>query len=242
MTERSAPPLLLIPGLLCDAATWQPQVEALGGVADCVIARHGLADSITAMAHQALAAMPPGPFAVAGHSMGGRVALEIMRMAPARVTRLALLDTGYQALADGPPGQAERAQRQALLEMARTQGMRAMGTRWARGMVHADRLAGPLFEEILQMIERATPEVFAAQIEALLARPDTTALLPAIRVPTLLLCGREDAWSPLARHEAMQALIPGATLAVIEHCGHMSTMEQPEAVSDALTAWLAGKP
>lgn len=234
----SPAPLLLIPGLLCDDATWQPQCEALAGTATCVVARHGLANSITQMARQALAAMPAGRFAVAGHSMGGRVALELTRLAPERVSHLALLDTGYQPLADGAAGEAERAQRHELLAIARTQGMRAMGERWASGMVHPDRLGTPLFEQVLRMIERATPETFAAQIEALLGRPDATPQLAGIRVPTLVLCGREDAWSPPARHEALHALIPLSRLVVIPDCGHMSTMEQPEAVSTALRALL----
>jgi pimeloyl-ACP methyl ester carboxylesterase len=113
-----------------------------------------------------------------------------------------------------------------------------MGQAWARGMVHPDRLDTPLFEAILAMIERSSPAQFEAQIQALLARPDATALLPGIRVPTTLICGREDGWSPVSRHEEMQALIPGSQLAVIEHSGHMSTMEQPEAVSAALLRWL----
>jgi pimeloyl-ACP methyl ester carboxylesterase len=238
--DSSRPWLLLIPGLLCDDAVWSEQVAALGGVARCVIARHGLANSLDAMARQALALLPPGvPFSVAGHSMGGRCALEIVRRVPHRVRRLALLDTGYQARPPGAAGEAERAQRLALLAQSRTDGMRAMGRVWARGMVHPSRLDTPLFEDILRMIERASPAQFEAQIQALLDRPDCSDLLASIRVPTLLLCGREDLWSPLSRHEEMQARMPGSHLAVIEHCGHMSTMEQARGVSQALADWLA---
>lgn len=177
-------------------------------------------------------------FALAGHSMGGRVALEVVRRAPQRVRKLALLDTGYQPRAPGEPGEKERAQRQALLELARTRGMRAMGEQWARGMVHPDRLGSAVFQEILAMIERSTPQRFEGQVRALLERPDATPVLGAIECPTLLLCGRQDGWSPLARHEEMQRAIPGATLAVIEDSGHMSPMEQPQAVSEALAGWL----
>ncbi|MBN9410706.1 MAG: alpha/beta hydrolase [Burkholderiales bacterium] len=241
MTTGEPTPLLLIPGLLCDDVVWQPQIAALAGIADCTVARNGATDSITRMAEQALALMPPGPFAVAGHSMGGRVALEIVRLAPERVSRLALLDTGYQAIAPGLPGQGERNGRMQLLEVARTQGMRAMGERWARGMVHPDVVGTPLFEAVLDMLERATPDLFEAQIHALLGRPDATPLLPHIRVPTLVLCGREDGWSPLARHETMRDLIGDvARLAVVEHCGHMSTMEQPGVVSGWMARWLGG--
>lgn len=114
-----------------------------------------------------------------------------------------------------------------------------MGAQWARGMVHPTRIGTPVFEAILQMIERHTPDMFAAQIKALLARPDASALLPQIHCPTLLLCGRDDLWSPLARHEEMQRQIAGARLEVIDRCGHMATMEQPQAVSQALAQWLA---
>jgi pimeloyl-ACP methyl ester carboxylesterase len=116
--------------------------------------------------------------------------------------------------------------------------MREMGRDWARGMVHPARLATPLFGEILDMIERRTPAVFEAQVAALLARPDARPVLQALRCPVLLACGRQDAWSPLSRHEEMLALVPHARLAVIEDSGHMSTMEQPAAVSQALLEWL----
>lgn len=237
------PVLLLIPGLLCDEAVWQAQVQALAPVADCIVARHGMADTIEGMARQALALVPPGaPLSVAGHSMGGRCALEIWRQAPERVRRLALLDTGYQARPAGATGEAEAAQRMALLTLARTEGMRAMGRHWARGMVHPARWESPVFGQILDMIERFTPAQFEAQIQALLHRPEATDLLPGITVPTLLLCGREDGWSPLSRHEEMQRHIPGARLVAVEDCGHMSTMEQPQAVASALERWLHEPP
>jgi len=235
-------PLLLLPGLMCDAAVWQPQVEALADVADCIVPDYGRLDALAAMASHALASVPEGPFAVAGHSMGGRVAFELLRQAPQRIARLALLDTSYHPLAPGAEGERERAGRFALLHTARTLGMRPMARQWATGMVHPDRHGTPLFEAVLDMIERSSPEVFAAQIDALLARPDATPLLAAIRCPTLLLCGREDGWSPPARHEFMRSQIPGATLTVLEHCGHMSTMERPDAVSAALRHWLAAPP
>lgn len=228
---------MLLPGLMCDAAVWAPQVESLQ--ANCVIPAWGLRDSLSAMAQQVLAEAPTERFHLAGHSMGGRVALEVMRLAPQRVERLALLDTGTHPLAAGEAGEKERAGRLALLKMAQEQGMRAMGRQWARGMVHPSQLDTPLFDAILDMIERSNPAQFAAQINALLTRPDAAPLLPTIQCPTLVLCGRDDAWSPPAQHEAMQALIPGATLSIIEHCGHMCTMEQPQAVNAAMAAWLA---
>lgn len=230
--------LMLLPGLNCDAAVWAPQVAALKDQARCVIPAWSLRDSLTTMAEQVLAEAPTERFSVAGHSMGGRVALEVFRLAPQRVERLALLSTGTHPLAVGEAGEKERAGRMLLLEIARAQGMRAMGQQWARGMVHRDRLDTPLFEHVLDMLARGSAEQYAAQIKALLNRPDAGPLLPTIACPTLVLTGREDAWSGPAQHEAMAAAIPNATLAIIEHCGHMCTLEQPQAVNEALAAWL----
>lgn len=232
------PVLLLLPGLLCDDRVWRDQCTSLSH-ALCVIPHYGMADSVGEMARIALAACDAPRLAVVGHSMGGRVALEIARLAPARVARMALLDTGIDPLAAGEAGAKEIAGRHALLDVARTAGMRAMGREWARGMVHPDRLDTPLFEEILAMIERNTPERFAAQIEALIHRPDARDVLSALRVPTLIACGRQDAWSPFARHEAMHRLCPSSRLAAIEHSGHMTTMEQPAVVTALLREWLS---
>lgn len=235
----SAKRLLLLPGLLCDGTVWLDQISALGESADCTVVDYGALSSIEAMARHALAVAPPGAFSVAGHSMGGRVALEIARIAPERVARLALLDTGYQGRSEGLQGEAEQRGRERLLDIARKQGMRAMGEAWAPGMVHPSRIGTPVFDAILDMIERKTPDIYGAQIQALLGRPDATGMLGGIACPTLLLCGREDTWSPLSRHEQMHAAIPDSRLAIIENSGHMSTMEQPGAVNGALAAWLA---
>ncbi|VVD70356.1 alpha/beta fold hydrolase [Pandoraea nosoerga] len=232
------PPLLMLPGLLCDRVAWAATAALLPQF-DCRVPSWGTLDTIGAMAQHVLATVAEPRFAVAGHSMGGRVALEVARRAPHRVTHLALLDTGYQALPEGEAADKERAGRAALLARARAEGMRAMGQVWATGMVHPDQIATPLFESILDMIERSSPEQFAAQIHALLGRPDATAVLGELRCPTLVLCGRQDTWSPLARHEIMAGLIPGAVLRVVEHSAHMSPMERPQAVADAMREWLA---
>jgi pimeloyl-ACP methyl ester carboxylesterase len=117
--------------------------------------------------------------------------------------------------------------------------MRAMGIQWTQKMVHPDRLSDMLLmEAILEMIERKTPEIYSAQIKALLARPDATPLLTGIKCPTLVLCGRQDAWSGLAQHEFMARMIPDSRLVVIEDCGHMSTMERPAEVAVAMREWL----
>lgn len=233
------PTLMLLPGLNCDAEVWQSQIEALQHQVNGHVPAWGLRDSLHDMAEQVLQEAPTERFNLAGHSMGGRVALQVMRLAPQRVQRLALLSTGTHPLPEGAAGQKEMQGRMDLLQIARAQGMRAMAQSWARGMVHPDRLDTPLYEAVLAMLERGSAEQFAAQIKALLNRPDAADLLPAIACPTLVLTGREDSWAGPAQHETMAAAIPGATLTIVEHCGHMCTMEQPEAISQALVQWLA---
>jgi pimeloyl-ACP methyl ester carboxylesterase len=230
--------LLLLPGLLCDAAAWAPVLPHVGAVAACRIPEYADETSLGAMAERVLATAP-ATFAVAGHSMGGRVALEIVRRAPERVERLALLDSGFRARPDGAAGDQERAGRMALLGVARTQGMRAMARAWVQPMVHpARRDDAVLIDAILDMFERRTPTQYAGQIEALLARPDAADVLRGVACPTLVLAGREDGWSPPAQQEEMAALVRGSRLAIIDECGHMATMEQPATVATALVNWL----
>lgn len=232
-------PLVLLPGLMCDRVVWGAVLQALGDERDVDIAAYGDIDSLGAMAERVLD-LAPQRFAVAGHSMGGRVALEIFRRAPDRVAGLALLDTNYLPRAAGEAGVREERERMELLDTARARGTRAMGQTWVRGMVHPARLADrPLVDGILDMFARKSADTFAAQIRALLDRPDAGPLLPRIACPALVLCGREDTWSPPARHEEMAGAIPGARLAVIEACGHMAPMERPRDVAAALAAWLA---
>ena len=232
-------PLILVPGLMCDGIVWEPIFPTLAGHAICQIADHGDANSLTLMAQQILDTALPR-FALAGHSMGGRVAMEVLRLAPHRVSKLALLDTGYKARADGAAGDEEARKRHALLDIARTQGVRTMALQWVQGMVDPPSLSdAALIKSIVAMFERKSADIFAHQITALLARPDATPVLASVRVPTLVLCGRADSWAPLSQHEEMVALIPGrATLHVVEHAGHMSTMEQPQAVAQTMLTWL----
>ena len=231
--------LLLLPGLMCDASVWMPQVAALSPQVDCQVPDYGLRDSLPAMAQQVLDEAPTPRFALAGHSMGGRVALEMLRLAPQRITHLALLDTGTHPRAPGDAGDKERVVRMALLALAQAQGMRTMGQQWLRGMVHPAVLDTPLYEAMLAMVGRSSPVQFAAQIQALLSRPDAAGLLPSVTCPTLVLTGRDDTWSPPEQHRQMAQAIPGSQLCIVENCGHMSTLEQPQAVIAALTTWLS---
>ena len=219
---------------MCDATFWQPLADTL----PCQVIDYGDADTITAMAEVVLA-VAPQHFVMAGHSMGGRVALEVARMAPERVQKIILMDTGYLPRQPGAAGDTEKAGRMALLDVARQQGVRAMGKEWVKGMVHPERLNdAPLIEAILGMMERKTAERFARQQNALLSRPDASPVLAALRVPTLLLCGRQDSWASVAQHTAMQVLVPHAQLSVIEDAGHMVLMERPEATVQVLHQFL----
>jgi pimeloyl-ACP methyl ester carboxylesterase len=230
--------LLLLPGLLCDADVWEPAIAELGARVVCRVPDYRNATSIGAMAERVLRDAPTR-FALAGHSMGGRVALEIVRRAQERVARLALLDTGCQPRAIGAAGEEETRQRQRLVDLAREQGLRAMGEEWLLGMVHPDRLTDrALMDRMLAMIERQRFEDYQGQIRALLERPDATPVLGRIGCPTLIACGRQDAWSPPARHEQMAALIPGCRLDFFERCGHMAPLERPDAVAASLRRWL----
>lgn len=231
--SREPPTVLFLPGLLCDASVFAAQRAALAGRAETVVADFSRQDSITDMAHAALA-LRDGRLAVVGHSMGARVALEIVRLAPERVERLCLMDSGVHPRRDG-----EEAQRQILVDLAFAQGMGALAERWLPPMVHEARvddegLMGPL----RAMVLRATPEQHARQIRALLGRPYARPLLAAIRCPTLVMVGRQDRWSPLAQHVEIADAVPGAELVVIEDSGHMAPVEQPEQVTRALLRWL----
>ena len=233
------PVLLLAPGLMCDATSWGPVPAMLPGF-DCRVVDHGTADSLTQMAEQLLANAPER-FALAGHSMGGRVALEVMRIAPERVTHLGLFDTGYRPKPAGAVGDEEVRKRMALLAIARAQGVRAMASEWVKGMVASQRLHDrPLIDAILDMFERKTADTFERQLRALIHRPDATPVLQKIQVPTLVLCGELDAWSPPAQHQAITDCISARPAVVsIADCGHMAMQEQPEAVAQAMRQWLS---
>jgi pimeloyl-ACP methyl ester carboxylesterase len=230
-SPRSA--VVLVPGLLCDNDIWRDQIESLSRDHDVLCPGFMDHDSIEAMAGEILA-RAPAQFSLAGHSMGGRVALEVVRRAPQRVTRLALLDTGHHP---ARPGEAEG--RAALLRLAREEGMAALARRWLPPMVAADRVADTaLMQRLAAMVERASPDLFERQVQALLGRPNAYRALGAIACPTALIVGKLDTWSPPAQHEEMAAHIPGADLTVIDGSGHMSPVERPGAVSAALAAWM----
>jgi pimeloyl-ACP methyl ester carboxylesterase len=228
-------PLVLIPGLLCDAQLWRPQVQSLADIADIWIADHTRSDTMAGVARDVLADAPFARFALAGLSMGGYIALEIVRQAPQRVAKLALLDTAAGA---------ERA------EQTRTRMdfiALAEGGQFARVtetllplLVHPARLSErALTDTIKSMAGNVGKDAFIRQERAIMSRPDSLGLLSSINGPALALCGRQDALTPLARHEEIAAGIEGARLEIIEDCGHLSTLERPAEVNSALRRWLS---
>ena len=232
-------PLILVPGLMCDVVAWQPVLEPLSQVATCHVVDHGHAGSLVTMAQQLLAHAPPR-FALAGHSMGGRVAMEVMRLAPERVTHLGIFDTGFQPRMANTAGEEETRKRMALLAIARQQGVRAMAEQWVQGMVAPHRLSDrALIDAVIEMFARKTADIFEQQVQALLNRPDGTDVLARVNVPALVLCGQEDSWSNVAQHEAIARLIPAhPEVVAIPQAGHMVMMEAPEPVARAMQDWL----
>jgi pimeloyl-ACP methyl ester carboxylesterase len=227
------PNLLLIPGLLCSPALWAEQVRALNDIADIGVADHTRHASLPEIAEAILAEAPPR-FALAGLSMGGYIAYEIIRRAADRVTRLALLDTG--ARADAPE---RRPQRLRLIALAEQEGAVRAQQELLPLLIHTDRLRDkPLVDTVLQMAADTGLAAFKRQQTAIMARPDNRALLPSISCPTLVLVGRQDALTPPSLAEEIAAGIPGARLEIIPECGHLSSLEQPEAVNRALRSWL----
>jgi pimeloyl-ACP methyl ester carboxylesterase len=226
-------PLVLLSGLLCDETVWADIPQRLEDIADVRILSFRGFTSIPAMADHVLAAAP-GRFAMAGHSMGGRVALEVMRTAPRRVSALALLNTGVHPVRDGEPQSRDR-----LLRVADEQGMSALAAEWLPPMMAPGARSAQLMPRLTAMVERSTAESYAGQIRALLHRPEAMSVLPTITVPTLLLSGSEDTWSPVSQHETMRRKIPHATLFEIHGAGHMAPFERPDAVAVALREWLA---
>lgn len=227
------PTLLLVPGLGCDDRLYAHQLAHLGEVARPVFA--GIPDrpDVGAMAQVILASAPP-TFALCGLSMGGYVAFEILRQAPERVTRLALLDT--KADLDPPDVAAGRAQAIAEIEAGGFAAHIESRLPLLLGPVAA---ANPAICAVTrQMAEAVGPERYVRQQRAIVSRPDSTAGLAAIACPTLVLCGRDDVLTPLAKHATMAEAIPTARLAVIEECGHLSTIEQPVAATAMLRDWL----
>lgn len=235
MTERI--PLVLLPGVLLREDLWRDQIAALSDVAAPVVyTDHSEWETMGEIARAILAKAPPR-FALAGLSMGGAVSFEIMRQAPDRVLRLALLDANAGV---DTPQQSET--RRVRMEMARGQGKftglsRKLFKEWVHPDFHEDDV---LRRRVQAMAEATGADGFIRQYTALMARPDSRPDLPHYRIPTTVICGTHDLLTPMSMAAEMATLIPRAQLVPIDGAGHLTTMEQPATVSAAMRDWLLG--
>lgn len=225
--------LLLIPGLLCDETVWKPLLSILDNDLASV-ANLRTQDDLTQMANDCLAHMPAS-FAIAGHSLGARVAMEMARLAPERISRMVLLDTGIHPLRSG-----ELEKRKEIVQFTYDNGMQALAERWLKGMVYAPNLENvELMQALTSMVLRCDADLHARQIRALTNRPDASSYLAGIKCPVLLIVGKEDQWSPVSQHEDMMRLLPNARLEVIQNAGHFAPVEQGDAVAKLIVEFLA---
>jgi pimeloyl-ACP methyl ester carboxylesterase len=228
--------IVLLPGLGCDAAMWQAQAAALAGVGEVVVSDvHTRFAALQRMA-AALLAERPGRLRLCGSSMGGMLALEMQRQAPQRIEAMALL--GSSARPDTPELLKLRAEAIVLFEQGRLLEVLQANVTFAFAPANARRPL--LVQRYIDMIVRVGAAQLIAQNRAVMARPDSRALLPTIRCPVLVACGDADALTPPEHSQEMAALIPGAQLHIVPECGHMLTLEQPERVNALLLDWLAG--
>lgn len=225
--------LLLLPGLLCDEWLWHAQVSALADIADIIVADLTQDDTIEGMALRALA-HAPASFALAGLSMGGYVAFEIMRQAATRVTRLALLDTN--ATPDDPARSAQRHAAVKSLKYGRFTGVtRALLPQ----LIHASKINTAVGLGVRAMADRVGGETFVRQQNAIFAREDSRPLLPTISIPTLVGVGDSDVLTPPTDSVLIHEGIRGSTLHVFKDCGHLPALELPEETTDVMRRWLA---
>ena len=231
MSESLA--VVLIPGLLDSARLYAPQIPELWRRGPVMVADHTRDDSMSAIARRILGSAPPR-FALAGLSMGGYVAFEILRQAPARVAKLALLDT--TARADTPEATAVRHAQMTLASSGRLGEV--VETQFER-LVHPLQRNDPQLRELnRRMAEDVGPEAFIRQQQAIIGRPDSRPTLAAIACPTLVLVGEQDQLTPLDRAVEMAHGIRGARLVTVPECAHLSTLERPREVTRALLDWL----
>jgi pimeloyl-ACP methyl ester carboxylesterase len=232
---NSAPslPLVLVPGLNCSARLYAEQIPALWRFGPVMVADHTRDTGIAAIARRILAAAPP-LFALAGLSMGGYIAFEIMRQAPHRVAKLALMDTGAR------PETAEQiARRQAPMAMARGGKLIEVADESFVFFVHPNRHGDvALRDTVRAMAEETGAQAFLRQQQAIMAWPDSRPGLSAIVCPTLVLVGAQDQGTPPELAEEIAAAIAGSRLVIVPDCGHLSTIERPQAVTAALVEWM----
>jgi pimeloyl-ACP methyl ester carboxylesterase len=226
-------PLVLLPGMMCDARLFAPQVEVLSGLGPVTVGDISAYDSMATLAEALLADAPP-VFALGGLSMGGIVAMEMIRQAPERIAKLCLMDTNPLAEVDtvkarrGPQidkaqaGQLDRVMRYEMKPNYLTEGPRRT----------------EILDLCMEMALELGADAFVRQSVALRDRRDQCDTLRGVTVPTLVLCGREDSLCPIERHQLMQGLVGGSVLEVIGGAGHLPTLEQPQHTTAALVRWM----
>jgi len=231
MTRKSC--LILLPGQLCDAALWQPQIAALGDLAEIIVGDLTQDDSVAAMAERVMVAAARR-VAMCGLSLGGYVALEVMRRMPDRVDRLALISTSAR-----PDATEQSLRRERSVRAARIGTFKGVTPRFLPGIVHPDHAVDPdLAKIVLDMTQRVGRVAFERQQNAALSRPDSRPLLASIRCPTLVVGGRQDRVTPPALQEEIAAGIAHSSLRILDVCGHLAPLEQPDEVNRLMRAWL----
>ncbi len=235
MTDTSSDnlPIVLVPGLNCSARLYAEQIPELWRFGPVMVADHTRDDNIPAIAGRILAAAP-ARFALAGLSMGGYIAFEIMRQAPQRVVKLALLDTGARPES---PEQTER--RRQPMEWAKSGRFAQVSEDAFFFFVHPDRYADVALKDLVRtMAEETGPQAYLRQQQAIMTRPDSRLVLASIKCPTLVLVGEQDRGTPSELAREITACIAGSRLVVVPDCGHLSTIERPVAVTKALVEWM----
>ncbi len=228
--------IVFLSGLLCNETVWEDVSKELENTYDVSIISFQGCDSIEMMAKKVLDTAPQ-EFILIGHSMGGRVALEVFNQASNRITKIGLFNTGVHSKSE-----TEVQGRQKLLDLAKNEGIKSVVKQWLPPMMSKASLENTLLMEKLEKMSTSySVDDFFKQIHALINRPDAQSILPLIDIPTLLLSATEDKWSPISQHEQMQEYIKNSTLAIIENASHMAPVEQPIAVSKAIRNWLENK-
>lgn len=225
--------IVLLCGLLCKKIVWEEVAKELSKKANVSIISFEGCNSIEDMAKKVLDNSPQ-KFILIGHSMGGRVTLEVFNQQKDRLKAMGLFNTGVH-----PTTQTELPGRIKLLELAKNEGMLSVVKQWLPPMMGKEALENKsLVNELEKMVISYTPKEFSMQIEALINRPDARMILPMIDIPTLLLSSSEDNWSPISQHEKIQKQIPNSKLVEIENAGHMVICEKPEAIAKSILQWL----
>jgi pimeloyl-ACP methyl ester carboxylesterase len=227
-------PLVLVPGLLCSARLYAPQIPALWPFGQVAVADHRHDADMAAIAARILKDAPPR-FALAGLSMGGYIAFAMMRLAPERIARLALLDTSAR-----PDVPEQKAGREKFIAMAQTGKLADVVEALTPRFLHKSRHNDEALKRVVRDMAADTgPEAFVRQQKAIMSRPDSRPLLASIRCPTMILVGDGDELTPQELAKEIAGGIAGAKLVIVPGCGHLSTLEKPEPVNAALIEWLS---